>query len=159
MVEMRAVVVTVSDTRDELTDRSGKLLCEKLNELGVKLAEKAIITDELDGIAEVLKHFSEREDVNLIFTTGGTGLSPRDNTPEATKLVIEREVPGFSELMRIGTRVKTPRSVMSRGVCGIASGTLIVNLPGSPGGVEDCLAEIAPLIQHAVNQLAGDSSH
>lgn len=159
MVKMNAVVITVSDTRTAENDASGRRLCELLISEGATLVEKIIMVDDLEGIKEVLEHYAKREDVNLILTTGGTGLAERDNTPEATRAVIEKEVPGISEAMRMQTLSKMPRSILSRGVSGIASRTLIVNLPGSTGGVEDCFEVLRPVLKHAVDQLGGDTRH
>lgn len=159
MARISAVVITVSDTRSEETDRSGRRLCELLSEAGASLAEKIIVIDDRGAIAEVLGHYARREDVNLIVTTGGTGIAERDVTPEATRDVIEREVPGISEAMRLRTMDKVPTSVLSRGVCGTVSGTLIVNLPGSTGGVEDCFEILRPVLSHAVGLLGGETAH
>lgn len=159
MVQINAVVITVSDTRKTENDTSGRRLCELLISAGATIVEKIIMVDDFEGIKEVLGHYSKRDDVNLIMTTGGTGLAPRDNTPEATRAVIEREVPGISEAMRTETRSKMARSILSRGVSGTVSGTLIINLPGSTGGVEDCFEVIGRVLQHAVSQLAGDTRH
>jgi molybdenum cofactor synthesis domain-containing protein len=104
-----------------------------------------------------LRDFADRADVNLIMTTGGTGFSPRDNTPEATRAVIEKEAPGLSEAMRMETLKQTPLSMLSRGVCGIRSGALIVNLPGSPRGVRESFSVIKPVLSHAIGLLAGKS--
>nr|MBA3242412.1 MogA/MoaB family molybdenum cofactor biosynthesis protein [Acidobacteriota bacterium] len=99
--------------------------------------------------------------VNLVITTGGTGLGPRDNTPEATRAVIEREVPGIAEAMRAESLKKTPTAMLSRGVCGVRSGALIVNLPGSPAAVRECFAVLRPVVSHAIALLAGrdDGTH
>ena len=94
--------------------------------------------------------------MNLIVTTGGTGLAPRDNTPEATRSVIEREVPGLAEAMRAESLRQTPTAMLSRGVCGVSAGALVVNLPGSPKAVRECFAVIRPILAHAVAQLAGE---
>jgi molybdenum cofactor synthesis domain-containing protein len=98
---------------------------------------------------------AERSDVNLIVTTGGTGFSPRDNTPEATRAVVERDAPGLAEAMRMETLKHTPMAMISRGVCGIRNGTLIINLPGSPRGVRESFAVIAPVLNHAIALLGG----
>jgi molybdenum cofactor synthesis domain-containing protein len=97
--------------------------------------------------------------VNLVITTGGTGLSPRDNTPEATRAVIEREAPGLAEAMRAETWKRTPTAMLSRGVCGVRSGALVVNLPGSPRAVAECFEVIRPVLAHAVAQAAGGGAH
>src|SRR5204863_5917978 len=102
---------------------------------------------------------AERVDINLIFTTGGTGFGPRDNTPEATRGVIEREAPGMAEAMRRETAAKTPMAILSRGICGIRGNTLIVNLPGSPKAVEECFAIIRPVLGHAVELICGETGH
>lgn len=159
MVQIKAVAITVSDTRNTENDVSGRRLCELLKEAGADIVEKIIMVDDRDAIEEVLEHYAKREDVNLIITTGGTGLAKRDNTPEATRAVIEREVPGIAEAMRMQTLPKMPRSILSRGIAGTLSDTLIVNLPGSTGGVEDCFAVLKPVLQHAVDQLCGETRH
>jgi molybdopterin adenylyltransferase len=157
IVEIRAVVLTVSDrsARGEQEDVSGRVLAELLEELGAEVLAREIVSDDLEPLAERLRAFADRSDVNLIVTTGGTGFAPRDNTPEATRAVIEREAPGLSEAMRIETLKETPTAMISRGVCGIRSGALIVNLPGSPGGVRESFAVIRPVLAHAVSLLAG----
>jgi len=109
----------------------------------------------LEPLAAKLRELADRGDVNLVMTTGGTGLAPRDNTPEATRAVVEREVPGLAEAMRAETLRQTPTAMLSRGLCGVRSGALIVNLPGSPKGVRECFAVVRPVLAHAVGLLAG----
>jgi molybdopterin adenylyltransferase len=156
-VEMRAAVLTVSDrsARGEREDESGPLLAELLREAGATVVAQQVVSDEQAPLAERLRALADREDVNLVLTTGGTGLAPRDHTPEATRAVIEREVPGICEAMRAETLRQTPTAMLSRGVCGVRSGALLVNLPGSPKGVRECFAVIRPILVHAVAQLAG----
>ncbi|HZT60056.1 MAG TPA: MogA/MoaB family molybdenum cofactor biosynthesis protein [Pyrinomonadaceae bacterium] len=156
-VEIRAAVLTVSDrcARGEQEDESGALLFELLREAGATVVAREILPDDLEPLAERLRALAEREDVNLVVTTGGTGLSPRDNTPEATRSVIEREVPGLAEAMRAETLRKTPTAMLSRGLCGTRSGALVVNLPGSPKGARECFAVIRPVLAHAVGLVAG----
>jgi molybdopterin adenylyltransferase len=158
-VEIKAVVMTVSDrcARGEQEDVSGAVLAELLVEMGAQVVAREILSDDLEPLTEKLRHYAERADVNLIITTGGTGLAPRDNTPEATRAVIEKEAPGLSEAMRIQTLDKTPLAMISRGVCGTRSNTLIINLPGSPKGVRQSFAVIKPVLNHAVAILAGAS--
>src|SRR6185503_4829670 len=131
-VQIRAVVVTVSDSRSEETDVSGVTLLGLLLSVGAEAHEKIIVSDEFEDLRQTLADLCERDDVNLIFTTGGTGFSARDNAPEATRIIIEKEAPGLAEAMRAETLKNTPFAMLSRGVCGIRGSTLIVNLPGSP---------------------------
>jgi molybdenum cofactor synthesis domain-containing protein len=156
---IRAVIITVSDrcARGEQEDESGAALVGLLKELGAEVVATEILPDELEPLSERLRAFADRADVNLIMTTGGTGFSPRDNTPEATRAVIQKEAPGLSEAMRMETLRQTPLAMVSRGVCGIRSGTLIINLPGSPKGVRESFAVIGPVLSHAVALLAGKS--
>lgn len=158
-VALRAVAVTVSDrcARGEQRDESGAVLVSLLKELGAEVLAAEVLPDDLEPLAEKLRGYAERADVNLVVTTGGTGLSPRDNTPEATRAVMEREVPGLAEAMRAETLRKTPRAMLSRGVCGVRSGALLVNLPGSPAAVRECFAVIRPVLAHAVSILAGQA--
>jgi molybdopterin adenylyltransferase len=161
MQGIRAVVITVSDacSRGEREDRSGEELVRLLNELGAEIVERVVMSDDLDPLSQALLQFAERSNVNLIVTTGGTGLGPRDNTPEATRKVIEREAQGISEAMRAQTLKNTPMSMISRGVSGICSGSLIINLPGSPRAVRESFAVIKPVLSHAVDLLAGRTAH
>jgi molybdenum cofactor synthesis domain-containing protein len=156
-VEIRAAVLTVSDrsARGERGDESGPVLAGLLREAGARVVAQEVVSDELGPLAAKLREMADREDVNLVVTTGGTGLGPRDNTPEATRAVVEREVPGIPEAMRAETLGQTPTAVLSRAVCGTRSGALVVNLPGSPKGVRECFAVIRPALAHAVAQLAG----
>lgn len=156
-----AAVITVSDACSvgEREDQSGAALVQLLTDLGAEIVAKEIVNDDLDPLADKLRAFADRPDLNLIVTTGGTGFGPRDNTPEATLLVIEREAPGLAEAMRSETLKHTPMAMISRGVCGIKSGTLIVNLPGSPKAVRESFEVIRPVLSHAIALLAGNTSH
>ena len=160
-VQIRAVVITVSDacSKGEREDTSGETLVELLKNAGAEVVDKKIVSDELEPLTETLRTAADREDVNLIVTTGGTGFGPRDNTPEATLKVIEREAPGLSEAMRLETLKQTPMAMISRGVCGIRSGTLIINLPGSPNGVRECFVVIKPVLKHAISLLSNEAVH
>ena len=155
--EIRAAVLTVSDrsARGERADESGPVLAGLLREAGAEVVAQEVVSDELVPLAERLRELTDREDVNLVVTTGGTGLGPRDNTPEATRAVVEREVPGIVEAMRAETLRQTPTAMLSRAVCGVRSGALVVNLPGSPRGVRECFAVLRPVLGHAVATLSG----
>ena len=165
--EIRAAVITVSDacSRGEREDDSGAALVELLQASGAAVVEKEILSDDLEPLAQRLEEIANRGDVNLILTTGGTGLGPRDNTPEATLRVIEREAPGIAETIRAESLKATPMAMISRGVAGVArsavagSGTLIINLPGSPKAVRESFAVIQPVLAHAVDLLAGHTRH
>lgn len=157
--KFRAAVVTVSDSRTLSDDASGDRLVELVAAAGGDIVERLIVTDDLLPLRETLYSLAEREDINLIITTGGTGFAPRDNTPEATRAVIEREAPGLAEAMRRETASKHPMAMLSRGICGIRGNTLIINLPGSTRGVEECFEVIKPVLPHAINLLNGDTKH
>jgi molybdenum cofactor synthesis domain-containing protein len=157
--KIKAAVVSVSDTRREEDDISGGILVDLLVSAGADVVEKLIVPDDLTGLRETLYTLTEREDVNLIVTTGGTGFAERDNTPEASLMVIEREAPGLAEAMRAATLKNTPFAMLSRGICGIRNSTLIINLPGSPKGVEECFEVVRPVLQHAINQISGNVKH
>ena len=161
MSNIRAVVITVSDacSRGEREDASGAALVQLLDELGAQIVEPRILSDDLDPLVQTLTEYAQRDDVNLIITTGGTGLGPRDNTPEATKRVIEREAPGIAEAIRVESLKATPMAMLSRGVCGVRSGTLIINLAGSPKAVRESFSVIAPVLSHALDLLAGKTKH
>ena len=156
---IRAVVITVSDGAASGTrqDTSGPELVALLELSGAEVVGTEVIADDLETLRESLLAYAEREDVNLIMTTGGTGFSPRDNTPEATRAVIEREAPGLAEAMRAETLRQTPTAMLSRAVCGVRSGALIINLPGSPRAGRECFAVVRPVLGHAVALLAGRS--
>lgn len=154
---IRAVVITVSDacSRGERADTSGETLVQLLEQTGAEVFAKEIVSDDLEPLSKILRAYAGRGDINLIITTGGTGFGPRDNTPEATLAVIERHAPGLAEAMRMETLRQTPMAMISRGVCGIRSNALIVNLPGSPKAVRESFAVIQPVLSHAVSLLAG----
>jgi len=156
---IKAAIVTVSDTRRPDDDLSGKKLAELVWSIGGEVVETMIVIDDLEHLRNTLYGLTEREDVNLIITTGGTGFGPRDNTPEATRAVVEREAPGLAEAMRRETAAKTPMAMLSRGICGIRATALIINLPGSPRGVEECFEVLRPVLQHAINQVTGETRH
>ena len=158
-MEICAAVITVSDSRTTGDDLSGDQLADLLNDFGASIIERMILIDDLSGLRETIYTLTEREDINLIITTGGTGFSPRDNTPEATRAVIEREAPGMAEAMRRESASKHPMAMLSRGVCGIRGNTLIINLPGSPKAVEECFEVIRPALRHAIEVIGGKTGH
>ena len=160
-IQIRAVVITVSDacSRGERKDESGEALVQLLTEMDAEVVDREIVSDDPDPLAHKLRAYADLHYVNLIMTTGGTGFAPRDNTPEATLSVIEREAPGLAEAMRIETLKNTPMAMISRGVCGIRSGALIVNLPGSPKAVRESFAVIKPVLKHAIELVAGETRH
>jgi molybdopterin adenylyltransferase len=153
----KIAVITVSDKGYEgkREDRSGKYIVDFFTEKGWEISRYIILPDEKEIISKELADISDRGMANLILTTGGTGFSPRDVTPEATKQILEKDAPGFSELIRIEGQKKTPRSILSRGVSGIRKSTLIINLPGSIKGVKDSLDLIYEPLPHGVDILMG----
>jgi molybdopterin adenylyltransferase len=156
-MKIRAVAITVSDSRKSANDVSGEVLIECLQEIDAEIIDKIIVSDDLEDLIETLKTQTTRS--NLIITTGGTGFSPRDNTPEATRQVIEREAQGLAEAIRFETSKKTPTAMLSRGVCGIRGNCLIINFPGSPKAVRECFDVIKSVLPHAINLLAENSEH
>jgi molybdopterin adenylyltransferase len=156
-MKIKAVAITVSDSRKPANDVSGEILIECLREIGAEIVDKFIVSDDLQNLIETLKTQSAR--ANLLITTGGTGFSLRDNTPEATRQVIEREAQGIAEAIRFETSKNTPTAILSRGVCGIRGNCLIINFPGSPKAVRECFDVIKSVLPHAINLLAGNSEH
>jgi molybdenum cofactor synthesis domain-containing protein len=152
----RAAVVTVSDraSRGERPDESGRTAGEMLAGIAT-VEEYRVIPDDMEQIIETLVDLSDRKRVHLVITTGGTGFGPRDNTPEATLAVVEREAPGLAEAMRVEGLKETPRAMLSRGVAGIRQNTLIINLPGSPKAVRAGLGVLLPVLPHALEVLVG----
>ena len=155
-----AAVLTLSDqgAAGLREDTSGPAVRERLAELGIVVREHAIQSDDPDAIVDRLQEWVGWG-MALIVTTGGTGFGPRDNTPEATRRVIERDAPGLAELMRAEGLSKTPMAALSRGVCGIAGRTLIINLPGSERAVRENLDALAPVLPHALQLIGGDTEH
>jgi molybdopterin adenylyltransferase len=155
----RASVVTVSDkgSAGQREDKSGPALREILKK-SYDVSEIIVIPDEADIIAETLCHQVDEMGMDLVVTTGGTGVTKRDVTPEATRLVIERELPGFSEVMRAESYKITPNAIISRALCGIRKESIIINLPGSPKAAAECLGFVLDAIPHALSKLKGDPS-
>lgn len=160
MEPLKGAVITVSDrvSAGSAEDRSGPAAVRILNDLGIDVVATAVVADGVESVEAALRaHLPE---VALIVTTGGTGFTPRDLTPEATARVIERDAPGLAEAMRAETFGRNPHGMLSRGRCGIAGATLIVNLPGSVTGVEESLAVVGPALGHALSLLRGrDTDH
>lgn len=152
-------ILTISDKgwRGEREDQSSEVIREMASRLGAQVAEYDIVPDERDFISRRLMEWADAGTLDLVLTTGGTGLAERDVTPEATLAVIDTLVPGLAEAMRVETLKKTPLAMLSRAVAGIRKRTLIINLPGSPRGVEECLQAILPALPHAIEVIKGEA--
>ena len=156
---MKAAILTVSDkgSRGERQDGGGPLLQQWLSEQGVEVSTARIVPDEVEQIAAVLQEWADHDQPELILTTGGTGVSPRDVTPAATLQVLDRQLPGFAELMRSESLKITPMAILSRAVAGIRGTSLIINLPGSPRGAIENLSFVWAAVPHAVSKIRGDN--
>ena len=155
---IRTAIITLSDkgSKGEREDESGGVIREMISRIGASVDFYEVLPDERPLIAASLKRLSDSGVIDLILTTGGTGVAPRDVTPEATREVIDRELPGMAEAMRAESLKKTPHAMISRAVAGIRQQTLIVNLPGSPRAVRENLSVILPALNHAVEKIKGD---
>lgn len=155
-MKYKVAIVTISDKgyRGERVDKSGPEIKEML-EKDYIVERMIVIPDEEELIVDTLRRLVDFEGIDVVITTGGTGLSPRDRTPEATKRVIEREIPGFSEIMRIESFKITPFGIISRGICGTRKESIIINLPGSPKAAKECLSFVLPALNHALSKLKG----
>ncbi len=156
-VMFKAVVITLSDkgSRGEREDLSGQVIKDIVCRMGGSVENYILIPDDAAMLKEKLLLFSSDNNCDLIITTGGTGMGPRDITPETTKEVIEKEIPGMAEAMRMESLKKTPHGMLSRAVCGMRGETLIINLPGSPKAVQECLEVIKPALPHAIQLIKG----
>lgn len=155
---MRVAILTISDAgaRGERADGSGDAIASWVEERGYMLAARALVPDDSVAIVRHLLAWCDGDAADLVLTTGGTGLSARDNTPEATRAVLEREADGIAERLRVASIDSFPRAALSRGVAGSRHRTLVVNLPGSPGGVRDALHALVPIVDHAVAIVRGE---
>ena len=157
---IRLAILTISDagSRGERADASGDHIAMWAKERGYTIAERALVPDETDRIGALLAAWADGGRVDLILTTGGTGLTARDVTPEATRAVLEKEAPGIAEALRMSVFPRYPRAALSRGLAGVRAKTLIVNLPGSTGGVRDGLDVLSLLVDHAVELVRGEKT-
>ena len=157
----RLAILTISDagSRGERADASGDAVSEIMADLGYGQVERAMVPDEADRIGATLIEWCDSGRVDVVLTTGGTGLSPRDVTPEATRAVLDLEIPGIPEAIRVGTAVHTRMAMLSRAAAGLRAGCLVVNLPGSPAGVREALEVVGPVIGHAIDIASGGGRH
>ena len=155
---MRIAILTVSDAgaRGERVDSSGDAIAAWAQARNAQVVDRQLVPDESNRIVPLLLAWCDRDSADVVLTTGGTGLSPRDLTPEATRAVIEREAPGIAERLRVTSMERFPRAALSRGIAGVRHRTLVVNLPGSTGGVRDALQALEPIIDHAVQIVRGN---
>jgi molybdopterin adenylyltransferase len=155
---MRIAILTVSDaaSRGEREDTSGDAIVAWAVARGAQVVDRTLVPDETDRIVPVLLSWCDQDSADLVLTTGGTGLSPRDITPEATRAVLEREAPGIAERLRVSAMESFPRAALSRGLAGVRNRTLVVNLPGSPGGVRDSLQALEAIVSHAIQIVRGN---
>jgi molybdenum cofactor synthesis domain-containing protein len=156
-VTLRVAILTVSDAgaRGQRADTSGDAIAAWIAARGHVLAARGLVPDDATRISGELSRLADGDVADLVLTTGGTGLTARDLTPEATRAVVEKEAPGLSEALRVTAYPRFHRAALSRGIAGVRRGTLIVNLPGSPGGVRDGLAVLDDLVEHAVELIRG----
>jgi molybdopterin adenylyltransferase len=157
---IKAGVLTISDKgfRGQRKDKSGPLIAEILTKAGYKVEKQGIVPDDYEKIAEYLIEWVDKEGLRLIVTTGGTGVSPTDITPEAMLKVIKYQIPGMAEAMRASSLKKTPHAMLSRAMVGVRARSLIINLPGSPDGAKENLTVILPALNHGLAKIAGDRS-
>jgi molybdopterin adenylyltransferase len=155
---VRLALLTISDAgrRGERADTSGDAIAAWAAERGYTLAARELVADDTAAIAAALTRWADADSADLILTTGGTGLTARDVTPEATRAVLDKEAPGIAEALRMAVYPRFPRAALSRGLAGVRAGTLIINLPGSTGGVRDGLAVLNDIVEHAVDLVRGE---
>ena len=160
MSRVRVAVLTISDAgaRGARADTSGDAIAAWAAARGDDLVERNIVPDEREQIGALLSRWADDDVADLVLTTGGTGLTPRDITPEATRAVLDKEAPGIAEALRFAIYPQFPRAALSRGVAGVRKRTLVVNLPGSPGGVRDGLAILSDIVDHAVELVRGEKA-
>jgi len=154
---IKVAILTISDSRNKDQDLSGKVINDSLDRDRFTVASYDLVRDDIEEIKSRLAHYTDKLEVNLVLTTGGTGFGRRDVTPEATAEIVDKLVPGLAELIRIEGGKKTPKAFLSRGVSGIRKNTLIINLPGSPKGAKESLEAIMGIIPHAIDMIKGRS--